>query len=134
LLARTAATQKLKPTYIKSRVPPVSSQKRLAGSSSEAKKKLLNESSDSLQSSEVAYSSRIGLISGGTDHNGNGEQILTDEKPGASPEKIIPKMTDSPNLGEVDPLLWDTSDVSEFLRINDCGAYCDSFDRNVSHR
>lgn len=34
--------------------------------------------------------------------------------------------------GELVPAEWNVFDVAQFLRVNDCAAYCDSFSRRVS--
>lgn len=39
--------------------------------------------------------------------------------------------TGQPKDGAITPDLWGVYDVCQFLRINDCGAYCDSFSKKV---
>lgn len=51
-------------------------------------------------------------------------------------KKIIPRLIDS--SGPVDtkdlvPNLWSVDDVAQFLRINDCSAYSDSFVNQVMY-
>uniref|UniRef100_T1IPJ4 FCS-type domain-containing protein n=1 Tax=Strigamia maritima TaxID=126957 RepID=T1IPJ4_STRMM len=47
--------------------------------------------------------------------------------------KTIPRLIDadlsSPSLSVITPELWNIFDVAQFLRVNDCGAYCDSFSK-----
>lgn len=123
---------------MKSRIPPVVIQKRIGGSSGiVSKRKPSNAPSDDLRSSAPPPPNKADHASTATavaEHNGNGDSMEgTETNSRNSLEKIIPRLMDSPsNLGDVDPHLWESSDVSEFLRINDCGAYCDSFERNVS--
>jgi len=120
---------------MKPRVPPVIIQKRLLGSSSSesSKRKSTTDSSDTLKYAATVVQNRPRLLPS-LSHNANGDEIgiIVGGVRGTPAEKIIPKLSDSPpNLGDVDPFLWDIPDVSEFLRANDCGAYCDSFERNV---
>jgi hypothetical protein len=61
--------------------------------------------------------------------------LLMKKDPGTLSGSYIPKLIDSPPcLAEVEPGGWTTEDVSRFLLLNDCGAYCDSFVRNVSYQ
>lgn len=50
--------------------------------------------------------------------------------------KLIPRLVDATGnigeLGELVPAEWNVFDVAQFLRVNDCAAYCDSFSRRVS--
>ncbi|KAE8752631.1 hypothetical protein FOCC_FOCC000753 [Frankliniella occidentalis] len=45
--------------------------------------------------------------------------------------KVIPRLIDNSSslLGELNPNEWDVNDVSHFLKVNDCAAYCDNFAR-----
>ena len=61
--------------------------------------------------------------------------LIIKKDPDSPDEKFIPKLIDSPPcVTAVDPQGWTMEDVSKFLMLNDCGAYCDSFHRNVSLR
>lgn len=50
--------------------------------------------------------------------------------------KVIPRLVDATGSvgdpGELIPAEWNVFDVAQFLRVNDCAAYCDSFSRRVS--
>lgn len=50
--------------------------------------------------------------------------------------KLIPRLVDATGSvgepGELIPAEWNVFDVAQFLRVNDCAAYCDSFSRRVS--
>jgi hypothetical protein len=50
--------------------------------------------------------------------------------------KLIPRLVDATGNvgepGELVPAEWNVFDVAQFLRVNDCAAYCDSFSRRVS--
>ncbi|KAJ6646973.1 Polycomb protein Sfmbt [Pseudolycoriella hygida] len=41
--------------------------------------------------------------------------------------KNIPRLSDAPDLKEVDCLSWTVEDVAEFLRVNDCPAHANAF-------
>lgn len=48
--------------------------------------------------------------------------------------KLIPRLIDSTGsseTGELIPAEWNVFDVAQFLRVNDCAAYCDSFSKKV---
>ncbi|PSN32045.1 hypothetical protein C0J52_16697 [Blattella germanica] len=49
--------------------------------------------------------------------------------------KLIPRLVDATGSigepGELVPAEWNVFDVAQFLRVNDCAAYCDSFSRRV---
>ncbi|KAI8124851.1 hypothetical protein FF38_03782 [Lucilia cuprina] len=50
-----------------------------------------------------------------------------------SSTKYIPRLsdcTDSDNIAELMPDTWNVYDVSQFLRVNDCTAHCDTLSRN----
>ncbi|XP_043190507.1 MBT domain-containing protein 1-like [Amphibalanus amphitrite] len=54
--------------------------------------------------------------------------------PPSSAEKLIPRLLDSPGgaapaPGELNPEAWSVADVGQFLRVNECTAYCDNFER-----
>ncbi|CAH1962185.1 unnamed protein product [Acanthoscelides obtectus] len=53
----------------------------------------------------------------------------------ASPTKLIPRLIDnsggSIETGELCPDSWNVFDVAQFLRVNDCASYCDSFSKKV---
>lgn len=42
-------------------------------------------------------------------------------------DKTIPRLSESPDLTEVDCLNWTVDDVAEFLRVNDCPAHANAF-------
>lgn len=46
-----------------------------------------------------------------------------------SGSKVIPRLVDnsSASLGDLNPNDWDVDDVAQFLKVNDCAAYCDNF-------
>lgn len=46
----------------------------------------------------------------------------------------IPRLIDGPikDGSKVQPKLWTPQDVAQFLKTNDCGAYCDNFVSQVS--
>lgn len=49
--------------------------------------------------------------------------------------KVIPRLVDSAgntDMGDVCPEEWNVFDVAQFLRVNDCANYCDSFSKQVS--
>lgn len=54
----------------------------------------------------------------------------------AASGKLIPRLVDATGSvgepGELIPAEWNVFDVAQFLRVNDCAAYCDSFSRRVS--
>jgi hypothetical protein len=54
----------------------------------------------------------------------------------AASGKLIPRLVDATGSvgepGELIPVEWNVFDVAQFLRVNDCAAYCDSFSRRVS--
>lgn len=47
--------------------------------------------------------------------------------------KYIPRLADSvpknSEFGELAPTEWNVFDVAQFLRVNDCAAYCDNFSK-----
>lgn len=51
----------------------------------------------------------------------------------AASGKLIPRLVDATGSvsepGELVPAEWNVFDVAQFLRVNDCAAYCDSFSR-----
>lgn len=55
-------------------------------------------------------------------------------------KKTIPRLIDDARAGltltshhnVITPELWSVFDVSQFLRINDCAAYCESFSKKVN--
>nr|CAH7745505.1 unnamed protein product [Callosobruchus chinensis] len=51
----------------------------------------------------------------------------------ASSTKLIPRLIDnsggSIETGELCPDVWNVFDVAQFLRVNDCASYCDSFSK-----
>ncbi|XP_026463906.1 polycomb protein Sfmbt-like isoform X3 [Ctenocephalides felis] len=53
---------------------------------------------------------------------------------GCSSNKLIPRLVDSAGFGdltgELDPKQWNVFDVAQFLRVNDCATYCDTFSKN----
>lgn len=49
--------------------------------------------------------------------------------------KVIPRLVDTivnADLGDICPEEWNVFDVAQFLRVNDCANYCDSFSKQVS--
>lgn len=50
--------------------------------------------------------------------------------------KVIPRLIDntggSCDSGEICPEEWNVFDVAQFLRVNDCVNYCDTFSKQVS--
>lgn len=54
----------------------------------------------------------------------------------ATSTKFIPRLVDGgggsngEGTGELTPAEWNVFDVAQFLRVNDCAAYCDSFSRH----
>lgn len=48
-------------------------------------------------------------------------------------DKTIPRLSESPDLTEVDCLKWTVDDVAEFLRVNDCPAHANAFiDKDIT--
>lgn len=49
--------------------------------------------------------------------------------------KPIPRLVDNSGgpceSGELCPAEWNVYDVAQFLRVNDCGNYCDAFSKQV---
>ncbi|XP_047119207.1 polycomb protein Sfmbt isoform X1 [Schistocerca piceifrons] len=66
--------------------------------------------------------------SGGQNHPRSTSYVSTT----SSSTKLIPRLVDanSPSEpGELAPAQWDVCDVAQFLRVNDCAAYCESFSK-----
>ncbi|CAG2062412.1 unnamed protein product [Timema podura] len=64
----------------------------------------------------------------------NAAVVVFPQSPATS-GKLIPRLIDSSGhtgeLGELIPADWNVFDVAQFLRVNDCAAYCDNFNRKV---
>jgi len=62
--------------------------------------------------------------------------LYNDFQSTAASGKLIPRLVDATGSvgepGELIPAEWNVFDVAQFLRVNDCAAYCDSFSRRVS--
>nr|XP_018897808.1 PREDICTED: polycomb protein Sfmbt-like [Bemisia tabaci] len=54
--------------------------------------------------------------------------VKTEPPVGTKVSSVIPRLSDSTSSSQqVTPMEWDVTQVAEFLRINDCAAYCDNF-------
>lgn len=60
--------------------------------------------------------------------------LVTATQSESETKSYIPRLIDGPvkDGSKVRPKLWTPQDVAEFLKTNDCGAYCDNFISQVS--
>ncbi|XP_023179836.2 polycomb protein Sfmbt isoform X2 [Drosophila hydei] len=82
----------------------------------------------SVQSSTVTPTASSG--SGNGNGNGNGSKTMNSA---VTNSKYIPRLADADSNDahlELMPDTWNVYDVSQFLRVNDCTAHCDTFSRN----
>lgn len=65
----------------------------------------------------------------GMETDGSQQSLPSTDVGVAASTKLIPRLINnsSASLGEFNPSEWDVNDVAQFLKVNDCAAYCDNF-------